>query len=107
MNRSLCREMGSDHGASRVPARATRAPVEERLATTSSGGADIDLLRLSYVCRADAMLCGLPQRSAALARIHRFFDRAPRGVALDDLLWCALVGAAHDDEEAPCTRTRG
>ncbi len=107
MNRSLYAEMGSDPGAPRVPTCAARPPVEERPATTSSGAADIDLLRLSYVCRADALLRGLPQRSAALARIHRFFDGAPRGMALDDLLWRALVGAPHEGDEAPCARAMG
>lgn len=68
--------------------------------TTRGGAADLDLLRLSYVCRADALLCGMPGRSAALARIHRFFDRAPREAALDDLLLSALLEPACGGHDA-------
>ncbi len=53
--------------------------------------ADLDLLRLSCVFRADALLRGLPERSFVLARIHRLFDRASDGAALDELLLAALL----------------
>ncbi len=52
---------------------------------------DLDLLRLSCVFRADALLRGLPERSFVLARIHRLFDQAPDGAALDELLLTALL----------------
>jgi hypothetical protein len=51
-------------------------------------------LRLSCVFRADALLRGLPERTLVLARIHRFFDRAPDGAALNELLLSALFDRA-------------
>lgn len=73
--------------------------VQESPATTLGRTADLDLLRLSYVCRMDALFLGMPERSVALARIHRFFDRAPRGAALDDLLLSALIAPACGNGE--------
>ncbi len=64
--------------------------------TTRARATDLDLLRLSYICRADALLRGLPERSLVLARIHRFFDRVPRGAAFDELLLSALIDRACD-----------
>ena len=68
--------------------------------TTRARATDLDLLRLSAICRADALLRGLPERSLALARIHRFFDRVPRGAALDELLLSALIDRACDRGDA-------
>jgi hypothetical protein len=80
--------------------RAAAQEVDEGLATTPNGAADLDLLRLACVCRTDALLLGTPERSVALARIHRFFDHAPRGAALGDLLLSALVAPACNARES-------
>jgi hypothetical protein len=69
-------------------------PGAERTQTTHARATDLDLLRLSCVCRADARLQGHPDRSRVLATIHRFFDDAPEGTPLDELLFSALVDRA-------------
>ncbi len=63
---------------------------------TRARATDLDLLRLSYICRVDALLRGTPERSLVLAGIHRFFDRVPSGAALDELLLSALIDRACD-----------
>jgi hypothetical protein len=72
-------------------------PAEERRErlTTRDRATDLDLLRLSCICRADAMLQGLPERSRVLASIHRLFDSAPYGALLDELLVSALMDPAR------------
>jgi len=58
-------------------------------ATTCSLAVDPDLLRLSYILRADLLLRGRAGRSEVLAEIHRLFDASPDGTpsiaALTDL----------------------
>jgi len=69
---------------------------EARQATTRNRAPDLDLLRLSCLCRANALLLGRPERSITLARIHRFFDGAPEGAGLDDLLLSALISPPRE-----------
>ncbi len=86
------RERG-EHGL-RAPVNVSLCPGAGR--ATDARATDLDLLRLSCVCRADARLLGQPERSRVLASIHRFFDRAPSGAALDELLFSALADAAPE-----------
>lgn len=58
---------------------------------------DLDLLRLSYVCRADALLRGRPERSWVLSKIHRFFDASPDPASAGALSLRALIDAARAD----------
>ncbi len=100
MDRRSSSGMSADLAASFRHGRAAAQKSEEGLATTPSGAADLDLLRLACVCRTDALLLGTPERTVVLARIHRFFDHAPRGAALGDLLLSALVVPACDARES-------
>jgi hypothetical protein len=56
---------------------------------------DLDLLRLSYVCRADALLHGLPERSWVLARVHRLFDASPTPASIESLSLSTLIDGAR------------
>lgn len=99
MNRRSLSGMSADLAWSLRYEQAAAHEVDEGLVTTSYGAADLDLLRLACVCRTDALLLGTPERAVALARIHRFFDHAPRGAALGDLLLSALIAPACDARE--------
>jgi hypothetical protein len=61
---------------------------------------DLDLLRLSYVCRANTLLRDLPERSLVLSRIHGFFDASPDRASVERFSLCALI----DGEPAGSSR---
>jgi hypothetical protein len=55
---------------------------------------DLDLLRLSYVCRANTLLWDLPGRSLVLSRIHGFFDASPDSASVERFSLSALIDGA-------------
>jgi hypothetical protein len=52
---------------------------------------DLDLLRLSYVCRANTLLQDLPERSLVLSSIHGFFDASPDRASVERFSLSALI----------------
>ncbi len=79
--------VGSDVAPERIlPGDATTTRAAAQVQTS-----DLDLLRLSYVFRADTLLHGLPERSRVLSTIHRFFDAAPDRASAESFPLSALI----------------
>jgi hypothetical protein len=87
--------VGSAIGSSLDPASAEKDARPVRVATTQTMACirpiDLDLLRLSYVCRANTFLQDLPERSLVLSRIHGFFDASPDRASVERFSLSALI----------------
>ncbi len=74
-----------------APAGTPDGALLEEVTATQVQTPDLDLLRLSYVCRADVLLRGLPERSRVLSTIHRFFDASPDRASAEAFPLSALI----------------
>jgi hypothetical protein len=87
--------VGSVIGSLLDPASAEKDARPVRTATTQTMACirpiDLDLLRLSYVCRANTLLQDLPERSLVLSRIHGFFDASPDRASVERFSLSALI----------------
>jgi hypothetical protein len=87
--------VGSVTGSLLDPASAAKDARSVGAATTQATARirplDLDLLRLSYVCRANTLLQDLPERSLVLSNIHGFFDASPDRASVERFSLSALI----------------